>query len=79
MIDALGGDIDPALGSVGGSEGRAGVKRNWWEAAREVIQVSKGKGIIVTSGVTNVADLRAPRDMTYQYTQRYQHQLRTTR
>lgn len=62
-VGALGGDVDPALGNIGGSEGGAGVKRNWWAAAREVIRVSKGKGIIVTGGVTNVADLRAPRDV----------------
>ncbi|KAI0083889.1 PHP domain-like protein [Irpex rosettiformis] len=62
-VGALGGDIDPALGNVGGGESGASVKRNWWAAAREVVRVTKGKGIIVTSGVTNVADLRAPRDV----------------
>lgn len=62
-VGALGGDNDPALGNVGGNEGGASAKRNWWAAAREVVRVTKGKGVIVTSGVTNVADLRAPRDV----------------
>jgi len=60
---ALGGDNDPAVGTAGGSEGGAGAKRNWWAAAREVVRVTKGKGVIVSSGVTNIADLRAPRDV----------------
>lgn len=60
---ALGGDNDPSVGTAGGSEGGSGAKRNWWAAAREIVRVSKGKGVIVTGGVTNVADLRAPRDV----------------
>lgn len=39
------------------------IKRNWWAAAREVIRVTKGKGVIVSSGVTDESDLRAPRDI----------------
>ena len=38
-------------------------KRNWWAAAREAVRVTKGKGLIVTSGGTDVADLRAPKDV----------------
>lgn len=38
-------------------------KRNWWAAAREVVRVTKGKGLIVTGGCTEVADLRAPKDV----------------
>ncbi|KAI9454198.1 PHP domain-like protein [Russula earlei] len=38
-------------------------KRNWWAAAREVVRVTKGKGLIVTSGGLDVADLRAPKDI----------------
>ncbi|KAH9029377.1 PHP domain-like protein [Lactarius hengduanensis] len=38
-------------------------KRNWWAAAREVVRVTKGKGLIVTGGGMDVADLRAPRDV----------------
>ncbi|KAI0339224.1 PHP domain-like protein [Trametopsis cervina] len=57
---ALGGDPDPA---VSGTEGGTSAKRNWWAAAREVVRVTKGKGIVVTSAGRNVADLRAPRDV----------------
>lgn len=39
------------------------VKRNWWAAAREVIRVTKGKGVIVSGGITDEPDLRAPRDI----------------
>ena len=38
-------------------------KRNWWAAAREVVRVTKGKGLIVTGGGMEAADLRAPRDI----------------
>lgn len=40
------------------------IKRNWWAAAREVVRVTKGKGLIVSGGVTNEPDVRAPRDIT---------------
>ncbi|CAL1710538.1 unnamed protein product [Somion occarium] len=59
---ALGGEADPSLG-VAGTESGSSAKRNWWAAAREVIRVTKGKGIIVSSGAMNQADLRAPRDV----------------
>lgn len=39
------------------------VKRNWWAAAREVIRVTKGKGVIISGGITNEPDLRGPRDV----------------
>lgn len=39
------------------------IKRNWWAAAREVIRVTKGKGVIVSGGITIESDLRAPRDI----------------
>ncbi|TFK92218.1 PHP domain-like protein [Polyporus arcularius HHB13444] len=60
---ALGGEGDPALTIPSGSESGAGAKRNWWAAAREVARVTKGKGILVSGGVYNDADLRAPRDV----------------
>jgi len=59
-VGALGGESDTYIG-VG--EGGAGAKRNWWAAAREVVRVTKGKGIIVSGGVGAEADLRAPRDI----------------
>lgn len=57
-----------ALGAEGdtaghASEGGNAAKRNWWAGAREVVRVTKGKGLIVTGGVVNPADLRAPRDI----------------
>jgi ribonuclease P/MRP protein subunit RPP1 len=60
---ALGAEGDAAGGFASGSESGAGAKRNWWAAAREVVRVTKGKGIIVTGGVMSQADLRAPRDV----------------
>ncbi|RDX55500.1 PHP domain-like protein [Lentinus brumalis] len=62
-VGALGGEGDPALTIPSGSESGAGAKRNWWAAAREVARVTKGKGILVSGGVYNDADLRAPRDV----------------
>ncbi|KAI0723185.1 PHP domain-like protein, partial [Earliella scabrosa] len=62
-VGALRGEGDPALTIPSGSESGAGAKRNWWAAAREVARVTKGKGILVSGGVFNDADLRAPRDI----------------
>ncbi|PIL37048.1 hypothetical protein GSI_00740 [Ganoderma sinense ZZ0214-1] len=62
-VGALGGEGDPVLSVPSGGEGGAGAKRNWWAAAREVARVTKGKGILVSGGVFNEADLRAPRDV----------------
>ncbi|KAL6303612.1 RNase P subunit p30-domain-containing protein [Sparassis latifolia] len=55
---ALGGEGEP-----GGGESGTSVKRNWWASAREVVRVTKGKGILVSGGAANDADLRAPRDV----------------
>ncbi|EJF61142.1 PHP domain-like protein [Dichomitus squalens LYAD-421 SS1] len=62
-VGALGGDGDPALTIPSGCESGAGAKRNWWAAAREVVRVTKGKGILVSGGVFSEGDLRAPRDV----------------
>ena len=43
------------------------IKRNWWASAREVVRVTKGKGLIISGGVTNEPDLRAPRDIINLY------------
>ncbi|KZP26772.1 PHP domain-like protein [Athelia psychrophila] len=56
---ALGGDGDALIGSEGG----ASAKRNWWAAAREVVRITKGKGIVVSGGVNSETDYRAPRDI----------------
>ncbi|KIM82592.1 hypothetical protein PILCRDRAFT_70562, partial [Piloderma croceum F 1598] len=58
---ALGGDGDI---SIGGGELGAWAKRNWWAAARELVRVTKGKGLIVSGGVGAEADLRAPGDIS---------------
>lgn len=56
-----------ALGGVGmegdGGEGGAGTKRNWWAGAREVVRVTKGKGILVSGGAASEAECRAPGDV----------------
>lgn len=59
---ALGGEADASLG-VAGIESGSSAKRNWWAAAREVVRVTKGKGIVVSSGSVNQTDLRAPKDV----------------
>jgi ribonuclease P/MRP protein subunit RPP1 len=57
---ALGGETDMSMGM---GESGAGAKRNWWAAAREVVRVTKGKGIITSGAVGVDTDLRAPRDV----------------
>jgi ribonuclease P/MRP protein subunit RPP1 len=54
---AFGGDPD-AFETVS-----VAAKRNWWAAAREVVRVTKGKGVIVSGGIADEPDLRAPRDI----------------
>ena len=62
-VGALGGESDPGLGSSAGGEAGTTAKRNWWSSAGEVVRVTKGKGILVSGGVVNDSDLRAPRDV----------------
>ncbi|KAI0725219.1 PHP domain-like protein [Fomitopsis betulina] len=57
---ALGAEADPSSGL---GEGGAGAKRNWWANAREVVRVTKGKGVLVSGGIVNDADLRGTRDV----------------
>jgi ribonuclease P/MRP protein subunit RPP1 len=60
-INYAGAFGEEADGSI--SESLASAKRNWWASAREVVRVTKGKGLIVSGGVTNETALRAPRDV----------------
>ncbi|KAF8325682.1 RNase P subunit p30-domain-containing protein [Amanita rubescens] len=60
---ALGGQPDALLADSGFAETGQNSKRNWWANAREIVRVTKGKGIVLGSGTTNEADLRAPRDV----------------
>jgi ribonuclease P/MRP protein subunit RPP1 len=50
----------PAVGGSGEIE-----RRNWWAACRELTRVTRGKGIIISSGnaTTPMVDIRAPRDV----------------
>lgn len=60
---ALGGEGDPTVSLIGGAESGVSAKRNWWAAAREVIRVTKGKGVVITGGTVNQPDIRPPRDI----------------
>lgn len=60
---AIGGESDPSLSTFGVSDTGVSGKRNWWAAAREVIRVAKGKGIVVSGGVACEADYRGPKDI----------------
>ncbi|KAH0828809.1 RNase P subunit p30-domain-containing protein [Lanmaoa asiatica] len=57
------GDPESSHTSLGVSDTGLGTKRNWWAAAREVVRVTKGKGIVVSGGVIGEADYRGPRDV----------------
>jgi len=46
-----------------GAVGQEGDRRHWWGGAREVARVTKGKGILVSSGTEEDQCLRAPRDV----------------
>ncbi|KAI0319990.1 RNase P subunit p30-domain-containing protein [Amylostereum chailletii] len=54
-----------ALGADEGADAGGGgaAKRNWWAAATEVVRVTKGKGVVLSSGAAAEAELRAPRDV----------------
>ncbi|KAF8879267.1 RNase P subunit p30-domain-containing protein [Infundibulicybe gibba] len=62
-VGALGGENDAALSDAGAAESGSGAKRNWWAASKELVRVTKGKGLIVGGGVVAEADCRAPRDV----------------
>ncbi|KAJ7508398.1 PHP domain-like protein [Mycena galericulata] len=63
-VGALGGDNDAVLVEAGAAESGTFAKRNWWATAKEVVRVTKGKGLIVSGGVVTEADLRAPKDVS---------------
>ncbi|KAG7093989.1 hypothetical protein E1B28_007619 [Marasmius oreades] len=61
---ALGGESEPILVEAGVADPSAlSARRNWWASARELVRVTKGKGLIVSGGVVAQADFRAPRDV----------------
>ncbi|TRM65378.1 RNase P subunit p30-domain-containing protein [Schizophyllum amplum] len=63
-VGALGGRNDEVLVDAGAAEDGTSAKKNWWAAARELARVTKGKGILVSSGACSDADIRAPRDVS---------------
>ncbi|KAF4609476.1 hypothetical protein D9613_012325 [Agrocybe pediades] len=62
-VGALGGESEPALVEADAAENGPSAKRNWWASTRELVRVSKGKGLIISGGVVVDADFRAPRDV----------------
>ncbi|KAF9556870.1 PHP domain-like protein [Agrocybe pediades] len=62
-VGALGGESEPALVEADAAENGPSAKRNWWASTRELVRVSKGKGLIISGGVVADADFRAPRDV----------------
>ncbi|KAF9233625.1 RNase P subunit p30-domain-containing protein, partial [Melanogaster broomeanus] len=57
------GETESCQMNFGVSDSGLTTKRNWWAAAREVVRVTKGKGIVVSGGVTCEADYRGPKDV----------------
>ena len=49
------------------AESGPSAKRNWWAATRELVRVTKGKGLIISGGGVVEADLRPPRDVANLY------------
>jgi len=62
-VGALGGESDATLVEANVAESGPSAKRNWWAATRELVRVTKGKGLIISGGAVAEADLRPPRDV----------------
>jgi len=62
-VGALGGENDSVVVEAGAAENGSNAKRNWWANTRELVRVTKGKGLIVSGGAVSEADLRAPKDV----------------
>lgn len=62
-VGALGGEHDSVSMQAGIADSGTSAKRNWWAASRELVRVTKGKGLLLSSGVASSGDLRAPRDI----------------
>ncbi|KAF8876965.1 hypothetical protein BD779DRAFT_1677575 [Infundibulicybe gibba] len=62
-VGALGEDNDAVLSDAIAVESGPGEKRNWRAASKELMRVTKGKGLIVSGGVVAEADCRAPRNV----------------
>ena len=66
-VGALGGESDTTLVEANAAESGPSAKRNWWAATRELVRVTKGKGLIISGGIVAEADLRSPRDVANLY------------
>ena len=66
-VGALGGESDAILVEANAAENGPNAKRNWWAATRELVRVTKGKGLIISGGAVAEADLRPPRDVANLY------------
>ena len=66
-VGALGGKSDTVLADANVAESGPSAKRNWWAATRELVRVTKGKGLIISGGGVAEADLRPPRDVANLY------------
>jgi len=62
-VGALGGKSETMLADANVAESGPSAKRNWWAATRELVRVTKGKGLIISGGAMAEADLRPPRDV----------------
>jgi ribonuclease P/MRP protein subunit RPP1 len=62
---SYGGALGHSLSRDGGTGGGGGqeAKMNWWAAVREIVRVTKGKGVALSSGVEDSMGLRGPRDV----------------
>jgi ribonuclease P/MRP protein subunit RPP1 len=45
-----------------GAVGAETERRNWWGGARELMRVTKGKGLLLSGGTSEDREARAPRD-----------------
>ena len=66
-VGAIGGENDPLIVDANVAESGSNAKRNWWAMARELVRVTKGKGLLVSGGVFAEVDHRAPRDIANLY------------
>lgn len=66
-VGALGGESDATLVEANVAESGPSAKRNWWAGTRELVRVTKGKGLIISGGVVAEADLRPPKDVANLY------------
>jgi len=62
-VGSVGGENDPVVVDANAAENGPNARRNWWAAARELVRVTKGKGLLISGGVCADPDYRAPRDV----------------